>query len=225
MARVDDSNSQRRAKGRRAKGPATRTMLRPLVFLLPAVFVAAVAAAAVSAHEPVTYNPDDYEQVHVPETIELETLDLPEEKGGSATLELSMPQTALDGALRDGTYTGAALCGEGNEEDWSPYYIIVEITVKDGRVSEISDIYGDASGEIDPAYVYDAAENSLYLDRAIEGTGGRFSKGALNQIQEFIDSGEATGGVDTVSGSTFSVVSIFQAYNKAVSEAVAQSSS
>lgn len=197
------------------------------MFLLPAALTAIAALIAVCSHEPVTYDPDDYAKAHMqaPEVVELQTLDLPEEKGGAATLELSMPQAALDGTLRDGTYTGAALCGEGNEEDWAPYYVIVEITVEGGRVKGISSIYGDDAGAIDPAYVYDAAENSLYLDRAIEGTGGRFSKGALDQIQAFIESGEAKGGVDTVSGSTFSVVSIFQAYGKAVSAAVEQASS
>lgn len=102
------------------------------------------------------------------------------------------------------------------------YNIIVEIEVSGGRVSAVKDISGDTEGVIDPQYVYDSAENSLYRSRAIKGTGGRFSKGALNQIEEFIESGEETGGVDTVSGSTYSVVSIVQAYNRAVAEAVAK---
>lgn len=158
-----------------------------------------------------------------PATVELQTRELPEEKGGVATLELSMPSEALEGALKDGTYTGYALCGLGNDEDWQPYYIEVDVKVSGGKVTEVTRIEGDTEGSIDPTYVYDAAENSLYLDRAIEGTGGRFSKGALDQIQAFLDSGAQTGGVDTVSGSTYSVVSIVQAYNRAVAEAVAQS--
>lgn len=195
----------------------------PLVFVAPAVLTAGLAAGAAAAHQPVVFNPDDYAQISAPETTELQTLELPEERGGVATLELAMPEAARLGTLKDGTYTGSALCGVGNEEDWAPYYIVVEITVKEGKIAEVSDIHGDKEGAIDPAYTYDSAENSLYLDRAIEGTGGRFSKGALDQIQAFIESGEEKGGVDTVSGSTFSVVSIFQAYNRAVAEAVAQS--
>lgn len=209
----------------RLKSPRIKELARPFAFLLPALFTAGAVLAGVGLHEPVVFNPDDVEQAQAPEVVELQTRELPEEKGGAATLQLTMPQEALDGTLRDGTYVGSALCGEGNEEDWAPYYLTVEIIVKDGRIAEISDIYGDEEGAIDPAYRYDAAENSLYLDRAIEGTGGRFSKGALEQIQSFIESGEATGGVDTVSGSTFSVVSIFQAYNSAVAQAVAQARS
>lgn len=163
------------------------------------------------------------ETLNTPATVELQTRELPEEKGGVATLELSMPSEALEGALKDGTYTGYALCGLGNDEDWQPYYIEVDVKVSGGKVTEVTRIEGDTEGSIDPTYVYDAAENSLYLDRAIEGTGGRFSKGALDQIQAFLDSGAQTGGVDTVSGSTYSVVSIVQAYNRAVAEAVAQS--
>lgn len=152
----------------------------------------------------------------------LKTRELPEEKGGAATFELTMPQAALEGRLKDGTYTGSALCGLGNDEDWAPYYVIVQIQVEDGKVARILDISGDEEGAVDAQYVYDSAENSLYLSRAIKGTGGRFSKGAQDQIEAFIESGDATGGVDTVSGSTFSVLSIVQAYNKAVAEAVAQ---
>lgn len=166
---------------------------------------------------------DASETPSAPATVELQTRELPEEKGGVATLELSMPSEALEGTLKDGTYTGYALCGLGNDEDWQPYYIEVDVKVSGGKVTEVTRIEGDTEGSIDPTYVYDAAENSLYLDRAIEGTGGRFSKGALDQIQAFLDSGAQTGGVDTVSGSTYSVVSIVQAYNRAVAEAVAQS--
>ena len=189
---------------------------------LSVALTAGAALGAVGSYEPVEFDPAAYEPPAVP-VVDLQTRDLPEERGGVATLELTMPRQALEGTLKDGTYTGAALCGAGNDEDWQPYYILVDVEVRKGRIQGITDIRGDAEGAVDRAYRYDAAENSLYLDRAVEGTGGRFSKGALDQIEAFIESGEEQGGVDTVSGSTYSVVSIVQAYNRAVSDAVEQS--
>lgn len=192
-------------------------------FLLPVLVVGAAAGGAMAAHQPLEFDPSAYENVEPPEPVELKAIDLPEEKGGTATLEITMPEAALAGQLKDGRYAGSALCGVGNDEDWQPYYLVVEIEVSGGKVAGVTDVYGDTKGEIDPAYVYDASENSMYLDRAIEGTGGRFSKGFLAQVEEYLASGEESGGVDTVSGSTYSVVSLVQAYNRAVAEAVAQS--
>lgn len=205
--------------------PQVRVRLRakqvPLFAVAP-VLVVVLTGAAVITHEPSEVDASAITPREVPSVTDLQTRDLPEEKGGAATLELVMPDAALEGKLKDGTYTGSALCGLGNDEDWAPYYVIVEVSVEGGRVSAVKDIRGDTEGEVDGQYIYDAAENSLYLSRAIKGTGGRFTKGALNQIEAFIESGEAIGGVDTVSGSTYSVVSIVQAYNKAIAEAVAQ---
>lgn len=195
----------------------------PWSFAVAPVLVAVLALGGVAAHRAPEADANAYASIEVPDVAELRTLELPEEKGGAATLELTMPEAALKGDLKDGTYTGSALCGLGNDEDWAPYYVIVEVEVKGGKVAAIKDISGDTEGVIDPQYLYDSAENSLYLSRAIKGTGGRFSKGAQAQIEDFIESGDATGGVDTVSGSTYSVVSIVQAYNRAVAEAVARS--
>ena len=193
------------------------------VFLLPVLAVGVAAVGAMAAHRPLEFDPSAYEDIQPPAPVELKAIDLPEERGGVATLQISMSQEALDGNLKDGFYTGSALCGEGNDEDWSPYYLVVEIEVADGRVAGVTNVYGDASGEIDGNYLYDAAENSMYLDRALEGTGGRFSKGFLTQVEEYLASGAESGGVDTVSGSTYSVVSLVQAYNRAVEQAVEES--
>lgn len=207
---VHGEEGQKRA-GRRLSGAF-------LLFLLPALFTAAFAAVSVASYDEVVFNPDEY-VVEAP-VVELQLLDLPEERGGVATYEIWMPDEALAGVLIDGTYTGVALCGEGNDEDWKPYYIMLDIEVVGGKVEKVSRVEGDSAGVIDPAYWYDAAENSLYLNRALDGTGGRFSQGALRQMQAFIAEGASVGGVDTVSGSTYTVLSIAQAFNRAIDEAL-----
>ena len=91
----------------------------------------------------------------------------------------------------------------------------MQITVRDGRVAEISDIYGDTAGEIDSRYRYDSKENSTYLSFAINGVGKRV-KGMKAKIQEKLDAGEAVSGLDTVSSATWSSQSILDAYANAV---------
>lgn len=197
-----------------------RTVLMASGAVLAPVLVTAVLAIGTAETHPIQLA--ESAQAAVPEApvVNLQTRDLPEERGGVATLELTMPKAALDADLKDGLYKGFALCGVGNDEGWQPYPLVVEVEVAQGRIAAVSQIYGDDGGEVESEYTYDAVENGMYLDRAIEGTGGRFSKGALRQIEDFLESGEETGGVDTVSGSTYSVVSIVQAYNRAVDAAV-----
>lgn len=188
----------------------------------PAALTGILVLATVNTHEPLVFDAANYQPPN-PDVSQLQLLELPASKSGVATLEITLPEKAKAGRLRNGIYVGEALCGEGNDEDWKPYYLLVEVEVKDGRVAGITNIYGDAASTVDPNYWYDSVENGIYLKRAIEGTGGRFTKGALEQITTFLESGEEVGGVDTVSGSTYSVVSIVQAYNRAVADAVSAS--
>lgn len=126
------------------------------------------------------------------------------------------------GTLMDGIHSGYALCGLGNPDNWSPYYIVVDIEVRDGRVTRVANVYADADGAIDPAYVYNASENVIYFEWALEGKGGRLNKGVLTQIQAYLDAGEEVGSINVVSGATYSCRSIVSAYAAALKSALAQ---
>lgn len=122
--------------------------------------------------------------------------------------------------IPDGTYEGSAFCrDEDAPSAYAPYYLVVEIEVVDGKVKRIGEVYGDDEGRIDPAYRYDSHENASYLNKAIKGS-GLFTKGVKTQIQEKLDAGEAVEGIDTVSGATWSSLSIIEAYVKAVQAAI-----
>ncbi len=122
--------------------------------------------------------------------------------------------------IPDGIYEGSALCrDEDAPSAYAPYYLVVEIEVIDGKVKRIGEVYGDEEGRIDPAYRYDSHENASYLNKAIKGS-GLFTKGVKTQIQEKLDAGEPIEGIDTVSGATWSSLSIIEAYVKAVQAAI-----
>ena len=118
--------------------------------------------------------------------------------------------------LVDGTYSAYAFCKDLDDPSlFSPYYIVLEIEVAGGKVAQISNVYADSEGTIDPHYKYDSSENSIYLNIAINGVGKKM-KGMVAKIQEKLDAGEDTSSVDVVSGATWSSKSIQEAFNKAV---------
>ena len=117
----------------------------------------------------------------------------------------------------DGAYSGYAFCKDLDEpKTYSPYYIIVEVEVVDGKIARISDVFADSEGVVDPSYKYDSSENSTYLTFAIQGVGKRV-KGMVAKMQEKIDAGEDATRVDVVSSATWSSKSIVEAYGNAVS--------
>lgn len=145
----------------------------------------------------------------------------PEQPSGSA--ESPNPDDSSQGSDEqsqtlyvDGTYSGYAFCKDLDEpKAYSPYYIVVEVEVVDGKIARISDVYADGEGAIDPAYKYDSSENSTYLTFAINGVGKRV-KGMVAKMQEKIDAGEDATQVDVVSSATWSSKSIVEAYGNAV---------
>lgn len=131
-----------------------------------------------------------------------------------------VPVVDEDLAIPDGVYEGYALCEDKDAPTaYAPYYIFVEMEASGGRITTIRNVYGDAEGKVDPAYVYDAHENASYLNKAILGA-GLFSKGVKAQIQEKLDAGETVEGIDAISGATWSSRSIFEAYVRAVASAI-----
>ena len=133
-------------------------------------------------------------------------------------VEADLP--ADDGTVtyRDGTYTAYAICEDTeNPSAYKPYYIGATIEVKDGKVTTLSDAFGDAKGVVDPKYLYDPAENLYYLNRAKNGYGisGKHP-GVVKQVNTALATGSLPTGIDTISGATYSSLSIFTAFANAV---------
>lgn len=122
---------------------------------------------------------------------------------------------SMSGDFPDGTYSGHALCGVGNEDGWQPYYLVVEVEASGGKIVRVANAYGDADGKIDPKYVYDGAENSVYLNRALNYNGLRL-KGVKTQVQAKLDSGEEVPGIDVISNATYSCNAFLEAFYEAV---------
>ena len=100
----------------------------------------------------------------------------------------------------------------------------MEVQAVDGVVTQITDVFGDEWGIVDPSVKYNAAENSTYLKWTIDGkfggTGYRM-KSIVKQIQEKIDAAAAISGIQTVSGATRSSRAIINAYSMAAANAAA----
>ncbi len=138
---------------------------------------------------------------------------------GSDNIYVSVEIPTTEATLIDGQYRGYAFCeDEENPDDWSPYYIICDIEVVDGRVSSIVKVFGDSEEIISPFYHYNASENGVYLNKAING--GIVTKGVVLQIQAKLDAGEEVEDIDTISGATCSSKAIINAYTMAVQAAV-----
>lgn len=122
-------------------------------------------------------------------------------------------------SFADGTWTGYAVCGEGNEDGWSPYYVAVAVQVKGGVVKKIKGAEGTARADEGSAKLaWNADESQRYLDWAALGRTKRgvVYKGVLDQAREAIRSGAALGSIDVVSGATFSSNAIVRAYYAAL---------
>lgn len=111
-----------------------------------------------------------------------------------------------DGSKRyqDGNYTMTVVCNPDDDNDFEPYTLAVAITIQDGKVVSVSDIY-QVDGEED---------NSYYVTRAAEGT--RKLAGVAAQIEEKGNADE----IDAVSGATCSSKAIIDAVRKMLEDAV-----
>ena len=139
----------------------------------------------------------------------------------ASTVKASVDTSTL-GMLADGSYTGHAACGVGNEDDWQPYYVAVTIAVKGGVVAGIESIEGTSTGnDGDEALSWDADENQAYLTYAIDGRTrkGTYYEGVRAQLAAYIAAGEYPSSIDVVSGATYSSEAIFEAYYDALQQA------
>ena len=119
--------------------------------------------------------------------------------------------------LADGSWTGYAVCGQGNADGWKPYYVAVTILVQGGKVARISDVQGTSQADTGGALAWDLAENQTYLTWAASGRNG--SVGVQSQINAALSSGRSVSNIDVVSGATYSSVAIYNAYANAVAKA------
>ncbi len=118
-----------------------------------------------------------------------------------------------------GSWTAYSWCEDANSPGrFNPYYIGVTVETSGGKVTGISNIFGDDKGVVDSKYVYDANQNAVYLNRAINGLNKR-KPGVKTQLEAIIASGKADGTVDTISGATYSSKSILEAYRAALAQA------
>ncbi len=123
----------------------------------------------------------------------------------------------------DGTYTAYAYCADTERPDrYDPYYVALTVTVKDGAVSNISDIHGSATGNAGDAVLspYNADDNDVYLGYAKDGRTRKGVEyvGVVNQLLK----GTASSSVTVVSGATYSSRAIAKAYDAALEQAAAE---
>ena len=181
----------------------------PLWFVAPSLAVAAAIALTVSGYTPLTFDPSLH-QTQSALASELTTLDAESLEGGAATPLSAGGETSF-GVLEDGTWTGYAACGQGNADDWKPYYVAVTIRVEGGVVVAIESIAGTsmADGSL-PALSWDASENQRYLDAAVAGVKA--------QMESRLAQGSVAA-IDAVSGATFSSTAIYNACIDAIRRA------
>ena len=117
----------------------------------------------------------------------------------------------------NGTFTGFALCSDGDEEEFEKYYVAVTIEVKDGKAAGIQSIEG-VNQTTDPTLVEVLdpfnADNQTYLTYAIEGR--TVKKVWYEGLKAQLEGGKDPDKVDVVSRSTYSSRAIAKAYKAAL---------
>ena len=120
--------------------------------------------------------------------------------------------------LADGSWTGYAPCGEGNDEEWSPYYVGVTISVKKGVFVRITNVFGTSRGEKgDPVLNWKKSENEAYLNWAAKGrTRSSIAyEGVVPQLESAMSTAYPSE-IDVVSGATYSSEALFRAFYAAL---------
>lgn len=112
----------------------------------------------------------------------------------------SNSNTAPKEGYEDGTYTGTAAC---KGEEFKEYSVTADVTIKDGKIAAVS------------------------ISSTAKGTNLKqfMSREEIKNLPSRIVAKNGTGGVDAVSGATYSSNAIFNAVNDALSKAKKNSSS
>ena len=199
-----------------------------LWFLAPALVLGGGIALAANGYQPLVFDPSQYQaqEAHASEldqTVDAKKL---EEKSGSSKKKKAQAKAAAQKAaqesaskasklakakLADGTFTGYARCTESDVFD---YYLRLTITVKGGKVVNVSDVRGSATGNKGDKALdeYDSINDS-YIAKA--------KSGVLPQLLSAGKSGKTPSNVDTVSGATYSSSSMLEAYLDALEKSAA----
>lgn len=138
---------------------------------------------------------DETDESDVPETGETDESDIPE------TEETEMPEIPQTVYI-DGDYRVSVTCSPDEDEDFAAYTLSAKVTIKNDKITAISDIAGDGD-----------AGNASYIKRAASGTSK--IKGVVAQI---IEKGLPEE-IDVVSRATCSSNSIADACRKALEQA------
>lgn len=110
----------------------------------------------------------------------------------------------------DGTYSAAALVDPGEDGDFDPYMLSLDVTVKHGKIASVENVTGSGDGYI--------SKDERYIRRALTGTTS--ARGLSDQVIE----AQSAGSLDAVSGATWSSRAIITALQAALGEAEASSS-
>lgn len=111
---------------------------------------------------------------------------------------------------KDGVYEAIVACDPGNSRHFKKYDLHVKVEIKDGKITDISEIYGTGRDYI--------AANLKFINKAAYGADGQ--KGIIDQISE-IDTLDKVKreNIDKVSHATFSSNSIIEAIEKCLEQA------
>lgn len=200
----------------------------PVWFLAPALVIGGGVAVAVSSYEPLVFDASQYQTqtAHADELdqaidakrIEKKSASSSKKKKeadeaaqASAASSASKAAKLAKAALADGRYTGFSRC---TEEDVFDYYLRLTITVKGGKVVDVSDVRGSGQGDSRDKSLgaYDSINDS-YIAKA--------SGGVLSQLKAAGKAGKTPSGIDTVSGATYSSSSMLEAYLDALGKSAA----
>lgn len=107
---------------------------------------------------------------------------------------------------KDGTYSAIAVCSPGRFKEFKAYTVSVTVTIKDDKITDITDIKGVGDD-------YDDS-NDFYLKRAVKGTSKY--KSVVTQMLEK----NLTDDIDAVSGATCSSEAIIKAVKEALESAL-----
>lgn len=142
-----------------------------------------------------------------------------EDEAGSSDSGSSSDDSEDDAKYLDGTYTAYAYCGDDDEDDFEPYYVVVTVVIEDGVPVDISDYYATNDVGDDEAVLSEYDEdNEDYLWWAAEGRTTRTGtwEGVISQL---IDGLVAATDIEPVSGATYSSNAIAEAYSKCLEQA------
>ena len=202
----------------------------PVWFVTPALVLGAGVAVAAGSYEPLVFDASQYETqtaqaAELDQTVDAAKLEKKSSSSSkkkkaaaaakaaqsSAQSSAAKAQKLAKAKLADGSYTGFSRC---TEEDVFDYYLRLSIKVKDGKVVDIYDVRGSATGDSGSKNLgeYDSINDS-YISKA--------SAGVLSQLKSAASAGKTPSDIDTVSGATYSSSSMLEAYLDALGKSAA----